>query len=428
MPERILKNVPYRSQLTNPFTDKYFASTKESSDRDRSPDGCWMNPNENNPYGFGKESIGCISPEDRFCIRSGSCNVTSLFMLLSYFGFSQKLSQFPDGRQISGWLALSEFSPSWIYYYMMEAWGDGQQRSSPSSEGNYNLGNNSVITADPIYMKKFVELLMQEQPGVIEQVLVKTESVTFSEYRETIESGSPVVIDIGRAGHVVLGIGYCDDDSEMAIVHDPYGRLNPKWLTKEGGKKWESYNRCGEEKEEPNGYGNQGESVEYPFVGLEPIYLLYCRPAMGFNAEFGGSLLNSASDIVAGIAGPDPRAEANRFKREQLKKGGPIEQLIVEHRIIPSEFTLDNEQTARIEFVAQKSIQSGVWQIINDQEDSVRVIMDSTITEGQHFYEWNGYENLDQNKVPAGKYRSQIETDDGKKFYSPYCQVKDLSG
>ncbi len=136
-------------------------------------------------------------------------------------------------------------------------------------------------------------------------------------------------------------------------------------------------------------------------------------------------MLNPIPEVVAGIERSDPRAVANRTEIARRRRGETIELPIVEHRMIPSEFILDSEQKVQIEFVAKKSIPDGKWQIIDARDNPIRTILKGTISEGRHNYEWNGYTTKDENKVPAGKYRSRVVTDDDEEFYSPYCFVKD---
>lgn len=234
IPEKLIDGVPYLSQLDNPHTDgRYWGSDPDR--RDETPDGCWMNEL---PGGgsFGRDAEDCPGPMERGCIRPGSCNVTSLFMLMGYFDLRQKPTVYPDGSRISFWLQEAPLSPTWLYVYMMDHWGKGEQKWDGV---NPTSACNSIICARGDYMQEVIR-----QFAVISGInlgTVYTTSATFSEYKRAIDTESPVATNSSKLHHVILGIDYAyDNDIYWIIAHDPYGKKRPDL------SKWEAYNGCGD--------------------------------------------------------------------------------------------------------------------------------------------------------------------------------------
>ncbi|MCX6641741.1 MAG: hypothetical protein NTW14_14845 [bacterium] len=257
MSKILISNVPYLSQTDNPHTGgKYWATDPDR--RDSTPDGCWMNELPNGGH-FGREAEGCPGPKEKGCIRPGSCNVTSLAMLAAYFGLSAKPEAHPDGKPLSAFLRDQPLSPTWIYVYMMDFWGKGEQ----IWDGRHpTTARNSMITARGAYLQVVLRLLCGINGGKVTPKL--TIGGGYGEYRQALEAGSPVVIASGKMRHVILGIGAFErEGTPWIIAHDPYGRKSANL------SRWEAYNGCGDR-------ARCGEGVEYPFDLLQAQYLLYC--------------------------------------------------------------------------------------------------------------------------------------------------------
>jgi len=254
--QHVIRNVPYLSQLDIPHTGGlYWASDPDR--KDETPDGCWMNDLPDGGF-FGRGARHCSGPREKGCIRPGACNVTSLFMLLSYFNLTAAPVSYPDGSPISDWLRHHQLSPTWLYVYLMEFWGKGQQLWDGIHPAS---ACNSLITARGYYLaallRKFVRL-NDHSLTVIYQP-----SVTQAEYCRAIDSGTPVILNSGQMHHVVLGIGYTLKFEELyMIAHDPYGRKNINMT------RWKDYNRCGEN-------DRKGQAVHYRFNKLAPKYMIY---------------------------------------------------------------------------------------------------------------------------------------------------------
>ena len=234
IPEKAIEGVPYLSQLDNPHTDhRYWGSDPDR--KDETPEGCWMNELPGGGF-FGKEAQGCPGPMERGCIRPGSCNVTSLFMLISYFDLLQKPSLYPNASSISDWLRDEGLSPTWLYVYMMDHWGKGEQKWDGV---NPTSACNSIICARGDYMQEVIRQFAVTSG--MDLPTVYTTSATFSEYKRAIDEESPVVINSNKLHHVILGVGYAyDNDIHWIIAHDPYGKKRPDL------SKWEAYNGCGD--------------------------------------------------------------------------------------------------------------------------------------------------------------------------------------
>lgn len=252
--------MPYFSQLDNPHTDgRCWASDPDR--KDDTPDGCWMNELPGGGH-FGPEAENCPGPMKMGCIRPGSCNVTCLFMLLSYFRLLSKPSAYPDGSPLSDWLKLQPLTPTWLYVYMMDFWGGGEQKwdgVDPRSAAN------SVICARGDYMKEVVRHFAAASE--IEIDIMYTTDLAFSEYRCAFDGGSPVLLNSRKLHHVILGVGYAlTDDILWIIAHDPYGRKSPDL------RRWEAYNGCGDR-------STHGKGVRYPYAKLDITCLLYTTNA-----------------------------------------------------------------------------------------------------------------------------------------------------
>jgi uncharacterized protein YvpB len=252
---KIITGVPYFSQMDNPHTDgRYWASDPDR--KDETPDGCWMNEL---PGGgsYGRQAAGCPGPMEKGCVRPGSCNVTSLYMLLKFHKLNRKPNSYPDGKRLSSWLLQQPLSPTWIYVYMMDFWGKGRQLWDgvhPSS------AYNSVICARGDYQEEVIRRFAKAAERTLE--IRYTTSVTFTEFKRAIDRGSPVIIHSRKMRHVLLGIGYEVKRSvPHLIVHDPYGKKRRNL------KKWEFYNGCGDRAE-------HGREVLYPLDRLVASYLL----------------------------------------------------------------------------------------------------------------------------------------------------------
>lgn len=256
--ELILTDVPYASQLDNPHTDgRYWASDPDR--KDDIPDGCWMNQLPGGGY-YGREAKDCPGPMKIGCIRPGSCNVTSLFMLIFYLGVLHKPAEYPDGSPVNEWLTGQPFSPTWLYVYMMDFWGDGKQLWDGI---NPTSAFNSVICARGDYLIKTI--IQCARASDLQLRPVYREEILFTNYIEAIGINSPVVIHSRRLHHVILGIGYRIENEKLwLIAHDPYGRKSPDL------RKWEAINGCGDG-------GICGQNVRYPFDELDISYMLYCE-------------------------------------------------------------------------------------------------------------------------------------------------------
>ncbi|CAN2040971.1 hypothetical protein GMMP15_2150005 [Candidatus Magnetomoraceae bacterium gMMP-15] len=290
--ENIIQDVPYNSQLQNEWTYKYFGSDSDS--KDDTPDGCWMT-DDRPGGGYGKGAKGCKGPweadytgKKKGCIRPGSCNVTSLWMLLQYHelnNFNPSWDEFID----SSWLQSHQPSPSWLYYYIMEHFGNGKQllrkKNDPTS------AYNSVIVARPDYMQKTVNSLAEAQNSSL-RARFKLNPISFNEYKQHIDAKQPLTMNSATMGHVICGIGYkIKNGQEFAVVHDPYGRKN------ESLRRWEKYNRCGE----PDTYG---KSVTYLYNRLNLRYILWIE--------------DSQSHRPASVRNP---AETHTENRDSAHKG-----------------------------------------------------------------------------------------------------------
>lgn len=255
---RVLTGVPYYSQVDNPHTDgRYWGSDPDR--KDETPDGCWMNELPNGGH-FGQGAKDCPGPMDRGCIRPGSCNVTSLFMMCEFFGMLGKPSLYPDGSRISNWLQQNPMSPAWLYVYMMDYWSRGRQIWDGVDP---TTALNSRICARGDYLQETAEQVVKASGLNIS--FEYTTSTVFTRYKQAIDDNSPVVINSNKLHHVILGIGYDSHDNQHWIIaHDPYGRKRVDL------GKWVEYNGCGERDE-------KGKEVEYPFHLLGISYLLYGR-------------------------------------------------------------------------------------------------------------------------------------------------------
>ena len=258
-PANILDNVPYFSQLDVPHTDGRYWGT-DPDRRDDTPDGCWMNQLRDGS-GFGREAQGCPGPMEKGCIRPGSCNVTSLFMLMKHLGLERRPQVYPDGQYISDWLRREPLTPTWLYTYMMDYWGGGKQvwdGVNPTS------AMNSVHCARGDYMSTVLRQFAAEAGKNLD--VSYTASVTLSEYRRAIDGGSPVILNSRKMHHVIVGIGYTyHDQTSWMVAHDPYGKR------REDLSGWENYNGCGNN-------DTHGRGVRYPFHELDPVYMLYPTP------------------------------------------------------------------------------------------------------------------------------------------------------
>ncbi len=252
---KVIPGVPYVSQMDVPHTDgRYWASDPDR--KDETPDGCWMNEL---PGGgsFGRRAAGCPGPMEKGCIRPGSCNVTSLYMLLNFLGLHRKPNAYPDGRHLSSWLQKQPLSPTWIYVYMMDFWGEGRQLWDGVHPAS---AYNSLICARGDYLEKVILRFAQATERTVETHY--TTSVTRAELKRTIDRGSPAVIHSRRMRHVVLGVGYAVKSGVFHLVaHDPYGKKSRNL------KKWNLYNGCGDR-------ARHGREVLYPFERLSASYLL----------------------------------------------------------------------------------------------------------------------------------------------------------
>lgn len=261
----VIADVPYYSQLDNEWTYKYFGSDRDS--RDDTPDGCWMACDR--PAGpYGKGATGCRGPweadeasnERKGCIRPGSCNVTALWMVLAYHGLNGALM--PDAVPDVAWLKeqAGAPNPSWVYYYMMEMYGEGKQKLS--REDDPTSAYNSVVVANPENMQKTVGFLAEAQK---KQACAdyQTNPISFEDYKQRIDALQPVVINSARMGHVICGTGYQIKNGRVyAIVHDPYGQKD------EDVSKWQKYNGCGEN-------DRYGAGIPYLFERLNMRYMLW---------------------------------------------------------------------------------------------------------------------------------------------------------
>lgn len=270
--KRMITTVPYASQLENEWTGKYFGSDSDSNDD--TPDGCWKTDDRPNG-GYGKGAQGCFGPwinhrepTGKGCIRPGSCNVTSLWMMLQYHGatnLDRHRETLLDGMQDSEdarCLKKNTLSPSWLYVYMMACFGDGKQHWRVP--GDPRTACNSRVVARADYLADTANVLIAAQELDLEATYIMG-PIEFHDYRSCIDDGYPVVINSARMGHVVCGIGYeINDGHSVAIVHDPYGRKD------QSVRKWQKYNRCGE----PD---NHGEAVPYDFSKLSLRYLLWIK-------------------------------------------------------------------------------------------------------------------------------------------------------
>ncbi|MBU0520067.1 C39 family peptidase [bacterium] len=256
--QHVIRNVPCVSQLDNPHTDSaYWASDPDR--RDETPDGCWMNElPDGGSYGQGAKN--CPGPRKKGCIRPGSCNVTSLYMLLCFFDLTRSPAAYPDGAPLSSWLRSNRLSPTWLYVYMMDYWGKGQQLWDGIHPAS---AYNSIITARGDFLKDICLQFTQGNGGG--WLPVYQPSVTLAEFQRAIDQGSPALLNSSRMKHVILGIGYTYKfDEPYVIAHDPYGRKNIN-LTR-----WKAYNRCGEKDQE-------GKAVTYRFSRLDPKYMIYFK-------------------------------------------------------------------------------------------------------------------------------------------------------
>lgn len=258
VPEKVIEDVPYLSQLDNPHTEgRYWGSDPDR--KDETPDGCWMNELPGGGF-FGREAQDCPGPMEMGCIRPGSCNVTSLFMLIDYFDLRQKPPAYPGGLPISDWLRDQPFSPTWLYVYMMDHWGRGEQKWDGV---NPTSAFNSIICARGDYMQEVIRQFAAVSGKKLNTIY--TTSSTFSEYKRAIDEGSPLVINSTKLHHVILGTGYAyENDIHWIVAHDPYGKKRPDL------SKWVAYNGCGDS-------ATHGKGVRYPFNKLDSLYMLYCR-------------------------------------------------------------------------------------------------------------------------------------------------------
>ena len=151
-------------------------------------------------------------------------------------------------------------NPSWVYYYMMEIFGDGKQLLA--REDDPTSAYNSKVVARPENMQKAVHFLAESQKKRA-RANYKDGPISFEDYKGHIDAKQPLVMNSARMGHVICGIGYrIKDGRTYAIVHDPYGRKD------DGVNKWQKYNRCGEK-------DRYGEGIPYVFDRLDLRYIFW---------------------------------------------------------------------------------------------------------------------------------------------------------
>lgn len=215
----------YISQYDVPHNDKYAGSDGKS------PDGCWMNASDGSgALGFGPGSRGCTGNTTcgggegkSFCIRHDAGGVTALFMALKHLGLDKKPTKGPKEEDLNDWLKNNDFSPTWIYHWIMDFYGSGKNVGASPHFKNGDWVNN------PATWMALVARVLKDNPGgkVLGAVTPRAASAGTGEasawgtYKQLIQSGSPVLMS-ATDGSVMLGTGY-DEPDKMAVQH-PAGR------------------------------------------------------------------------------------------------------------------------------------------------------------------------------------------------------------
>ena len=139
-----------------------------------------------------------------------SCNITSLCMILHYWGLTTET----PNQMIEKVFSKTEDGWKWLYEETVEV--EGKTRTGAARLENWSD------------LKKIAELYIEGKEGF--KVIQKGEKLTLSFLKEKIAKGCPIILSTGLAskfgsgetyGHVVVVRGFTDN--EDVILNDPFG-------------------------------------------------------------------------------------------------------------------------------------------------------------------------------------------------------------